>query len=328
VLTRSGHHPILVGLGAAAVVAVAMAPSATAEDTPSPSPGTASPVTTPTPSPTSSSPPATVTKTPTPPATKTPTPSPTTTPTKAPPPPVPVLEVSTTPVAAAAHPGDKVILYVVVHANKAVAHKATLVLSTKPKAATTPTGSHALGDLTSANKTVTVTVTVPKAMKPGRLVLTAKVAAADKAAPRSTTRTITVAAAAKTSAATTPPATPALPATPSGAGGAGGYTPPSPAGSIQPAGVPGVALPQIAAGQPSSTAGTGLSGGTTSMRDGSPDAQELTFQRVASTQAAWLAALLVVFSVLLTQVRLAGARAVRPRAKGGHRRGRRGLFES
>jgi hypothetical protein len=240
-----------------------------------------------------------------------------------------VLEVSTTPVAAAAHPGDKVTLFVVIHANKAVAHKATLVLSAKPKATTTPTGSHPLGDLTTTNKTVTVTVTVPKAMKPGKLVLTAKVAAAaaDKAAPKSTTRTITVAAAPKTTPATTPPATPALPTTPSGAGGAGGYTPPSPAGSIQPARVPGVALPQIAAGQPSSPAGTGLSGGTTAMRDGSPDAQELTFQRVASTQAAWLAALLVVFSVLLTQVRLVGTRSVRPHAKGGHRRGRRGLFE-
>jgi hypothetical protein len=65
------------------------------------------------------------------------------------------------------------------------------------------------------------------------------------------------------------------------------------------------------------------------MRNGSPDSQELTFERVASTQAAWLAALLVAFSVLLTQVRLAGGRRpARLRTKGGHRRTRRGLFES
>jgi hypothetical protein len=64
------------------------------------------------------------------------------------------------------------------------------------------------------------------------------------------------------------------------------------------------------------------------MREGASDSQELTFQRVASTQAAWLAALLVVFSVLLTQVRLVGARSARSQTKGDHRRNRRGMFGS
>jgi hypothetical protein len=238
-----------------------------------------------------------------------------------------VLAVSTTPVPAAAHPGDKVTLYVIVSASGTTAHNVKLALSTKPKAATTPSGSYFLGNVTATHKTVTVTVTVPKTMKPGKLILTATVAAAaaDKAATKGATLTITVAAAPKAKA-TTAPATPSLPVTPPG-GGAGAYTPPSPAGSIQPAAVPGVALPQIAAASPSSPAGSGLSSNTTAMREGSPDAQELTFQRVASTQAAWLAALLVAFSVLLTQVRLVGARSTRPRPKGGHRRSRHGLFE-
>ena len=52
---------------------------------------------------------------------------------------------------------------------------------------------------------------------------------------------------------------------------------------------------------------------------------------MASTQVAWLSALLVAFSLLLTQLRLgrrrvpAGA-AGRVRPKGAHRRPRRGLF--
>jgi hypothetical protein len=72
----------------------------------------------------------------------------------------------------------------------------------------------------------------------------------------------------------------------------------------------------MAAAAPSSTLRSG----------GSPQAQELTFERLASTQAAWLAALLVAFSVLLTQVRLA-RQPTRVRPKGDHRRPKHGLFE-
>jgi hypothetical protein len=66
-----------------------------------------------------------------------------------------------------------------------------------------------------------------------------------------------------------------------------------------------------------------------------PVAQDLTFERMASTQIAWLAALLVAFSLLMTQLRL-GRRRTAPvparsaraagRSKGHHRRPRRGLF--
>lgn len=55
--------------------------------------------------------------------------------------------------------------------------------------------------------------------------------------------------------------------------------------------------------------------------------QELSFERLASTQAAWLAALMVAFSLLLTQVRMGRKRVpVVIRTKGLHRRPRRGLF--
>jgi hypothetical protein len=234
-----------------------------------------------------------------------------------------VLEVSTTPVPVA-HPGDKVTMYVVVHADKATAQQAKLTLSTKPKITTTPSGSYSLGDLTGADKMVAVTATIPTTMHPGKLIVTAKITAktADKAvSPRSVRRTITITAApaATTTASTTPTSTGAA---------AGTYTAPSPAGSIQPAGAPSIALPQIAAATPSNAPPSGLAGNTMAMREGASDSQELTFQRVASTQAAWLAALLVVFSVLLTQVRLVGARSTRSQTKGDHRRNRRGMFGS
>jgi hypothetical protein len=235
-----------------------------------------------------------------------------------------VLEISTTPVPVA-HPGDKVTMYVVVHADKATAHQAKLTLSAKPTASTTPGASYSLGDLTTANKIVAVTVTIPTTMKPGKLVVTAKITAktSDKAVPRSVNRTITITAAPAVT--TTASATPSLPTTSTGVA-AGAYTPPSPAGSIQPAAAPSIALPQIASATPSTATASGLN--MTAMREGTSDSQELTFQRVASTQAAWLAALLVVFSVLLTQVRLVGARSARSQTKGDHRRNRRGMFGS
>ncbi|MFI6521367.1 hypothetical protein ACIBF1_37840 [Spirillospora sp. NPDC050679] len=120
------------------------------------------------------------------------------------------------------------------------------------------------------------------------------------------------------------------------AGGNGGYTPPSPNGSFKPndAKSPQVALPPIAQ-SPSVAPPTSstTSGPESRLRNNqTPVAQDLTFERMASTQVAWLAALLVAFSLLLTQLRL-GRRAepaavaeARRRAKGTHRRPRKGLF--
>jgi hypothetical protein len=59
------------------------------------------------------------------------------------------------------------------------------------------------------------------------------------------------------------------------------------------------------------------------MRGTTDEADQLTFAKLASTQAAWLAALLVAFSLLLTQVRLGKANNKDPRQKGTHRRPRR-----
>jgi len=59
------------------------------------------------------------------------------------------------------------------------------------------------------------------------------------------------------------------------------------------------------------------------MRGTADDSDVLTFDKLASTQAAWLAALLVAFSLLLTQVRLGRATIKDPKQKGAHRRVRR-----
>jgi hypothetical protein len=60
-----------------------------------------------------------------------------------------------------------------------------------------------------------------------------------------------------------------------------------------------------------------------SMRGTGDATGQLTFGKLASTQAAWLAALLVAFSLLLTQVRLGKATAKPVKPKGTHRRPRR-----
>lgn len=50
--------------------------------------------------------------------------------------------------------------------------------------------------------------------------------------------------------------------------------------------------------------------------------QELSFNKLASTQVAWLAALLVAVGLLLTQLRLGRLSVRSPRPKGNHRRPR------
>ncbi|MDL4817762.1 hypothetical protein [Actinomadura opuntiae] len=116
------------------------------------------------------------------------------------------------------------------------------------------------------------------------------------------------------------------------AGSVGGSVLPTPNSSFASKN-PQVALPPIAAPTPS-VAPTTVSVTPNSRLRGNkaPVAQDLTFERVASTQVAWLAALMVAIAVLLTQLRLgkrrapAGAAAAAHRAKGVHRRTRRGMF--
>ncbi|MFB4306739.1 hypothetical protein [Actinomadura sp. GTD37] len=113
--------------------------------------------------------------------------------------------------------------------------------------------------------------------------------------------------------------------------GTGGYVPPSPNSSFG-TGNPQVALPPIQAPSPSVAPSPVPGSGTPQSRlqgNKTPVAQDLTFERMASTQIAWLAALMVAFSLLLTQLRL-GRRHVpagaAKRAKGTHRRPRHGMF--
>ncbi|MFD0687968.1 hypothetical protein [Actinomadura fibrosa] len=118
--------------------------------------------------------------------------------------------------------------------------------------------------------------------------------------------------------------------TTTGAGGAGSVLP-SPNSSFG-AQNPQVALPPIAAPSPSVAAPSpGATVPVSRIRNNkAPVAQELTFERMASTQIAWLAALLVAFSLLLTQLRLgrrnSPAAVAARKSKGAHRRGRRGMF--
>jgi hypothetical protein len=64
-------------------------------------------------------------------------------------------------------------------------------------------------------------------------------------------------------------------------------------------------------------------GSSPSMRGTAADANELTFDKLASTQAAWLAALLVAVSLLLTQIRLGRVNLRDTKVKGAHRKPRR-----
>ena len=95
---------------------------------------------------------------------------------------------------------------------------------------------------------------------------------------------------------------------------------------------PQVALPSIQAPNPSVAPSPNPGAETPQSRlqgNKAPVAQDLTFERMASTQIAWLAALMVAFSLLLTQLRLGRRRlpAGAPRRpRGTHRRPRGGMF--
>ena len=106
------------------------------------------------------------------------------------------------------------------------------------------------------------------------------------------------------------------------------YPDPSPNSSFE-AESPDVALPPLSAPSPSVAPDAVAATPQSRLRPNkAPVAQELTFERLASTQVAWLAALMVVFGLLLTQARL-GRRTAMARGrvpKGLHRRTRRGMF--
>ncbi|MEU8799460.1 hypothetical protein [Spirillospora sp. NPDC048819] len=110
-----------------------------------------------------------------------------------------------------------------------------------------------------------------------------------------------------------------------------GVEPPNPNSSFDPQ-KPQVALPPIQAPSPSVAPGLGTTTPQSRLQGNkAPVAQDLTFERMASTQVAWLAALLVAVSLLLTQLRLGRRRlpaGAAKRLKGTHRRPKKGMFGS
>ncbi|GGP96161.1 putative membrane protein YgcG [Actinomadura coerulea] len=113
--------------------------------------------------------------------------------------------------------------------------------------------------------------------------------------------------------------------------GTSGSVQTSPNSSFEPQN-PQVALPSLQAPSPSvaPSPSPGMEAPQSRLQGNkAPVAQDLTFERMASTQIAWLAALMVAFSLLLTQLRLGRRRvpAGAPRRpRGTHRRPRGGMF--
>jgi hypothetical protein len=240
----------------------------------------------------------------------------------------------------AVHGGDSVKGRVHVYAEE-TAEKTKFHLDATGNATVSPQVT--LGTVDKKGTTRDVTVTVPKSMTKGTIIVTA-IASADRAVDKnSNTDRITV---------TKKPAPKPSPTTSSGTGSSGGssgssgstgstgsagsggaaggtggtgYVPPSPSAALE---SPKVSLPEIPAATPSTAPTVAAAAPTNTLRSGgSPQGQELTFERLASTQIAWLAALLVAFSVLMTQLRLGRPAAARVRPKGDHRRPRGGMFQ-
>jgi hypothetical protein len=272
------------------------------------------------------------------------TPAPT--PTPAP----PKLFVSLAPPSGKVYPGDTVQATVHVHASGATATEVLLRFSARPKVTLTPkcavvSGACRLQKVTESGKFLRITVQIPKTAKPGTVTLTADATdTPDKATPVKAQRSFTVTKKATPSPTPTPTPT-------KGSGGSGGGTegsgsgtgtgtdsgtqtgglgpapfPPIPSAAAQ---SPSVALPPVSpppVTQPSVAPGP-VAAPTSKLRAGSePAPSELTFERLAGTQAAWLAALLAALAILLTQLRINRLAMGYRRPKGDHRRPRRGLF--
>ncbi|NEA24219.1 hypothetical protein [Actinomadura bangladeshensis] len=338
-ICRSAVKPVFIGLGTAAILATGGA-SALADATPSPSGSTST-----SPSPSGSEAASS-------------SPTPTTTP------PTPgKLEVSVIPIATEADPGERI--QVNTHVT-AVGGEVTDIKVTKIEV--TPTtatlggeclppfksaGGCLLGDLADGKRdTVISTLNIDKGIKKTvKVALTVTVSAAGLDDVVTKPVTVTYVVPKPTHKPSKPKPSPSPSATKSSSGtsgssssggsgsgggstsgGTSGYVPPSPNSSFDPQN-PQVALPPIQAPSPS-VAPSSVPGSVTPQSrlqgNKAPVAQDITFERMASTQIAWLAALLVAFSLLLTQLRLgkrrvpAGAAAKRP--KGSHRRPRRGMF--
>ncbi|HEX2314041.1 MAG TPA: hypothetical protein VHJ17_09920 [Thermomonospora sp.] len=294
---RSVDHPVRVGLGTAAIIAMgAVGASLPAWADPSP-PVTRTP------------------STPPPDAPGSPGPSPT-------PAPVPWgLEVTVTVPDRDVFEGDEVTATVEVRAERATPH--TLLRLTAggrpvPELSRCADKPCDLGRVGWRGKELKVVVTIPKKIRSGKVTLTAEVSG-EGARDDAFTRKIEVRR--KLDPSPSPSPTKSGSSTPPLSGGGGtSYTPPAPNGSFDPrVPSPNVDLPPVTPPAPSVAPNAlALSPQSALRSNDTPGAQELEFERLASTQAAWLSALLVAFALLLTQLRL-GRRRARPRG-GTHRR--------
>jgi hypothetical protein len=164
-------------------------------------------------------------------------------------------------------------------------------------------------------RTVAVTVSVASSVTSGKITVYAHVDGANTKAADAKALSLTVKKPKSPARSRTTPSatTPSVPTTPTGVPSPT-VTPP------QTASLPDMTQQQA---QTPATAPVQNSSNSQSMRGTSDAADELTFDKLASTQAAWLAALLVAFSLLLTQVRLGRTTAKDAKPKGTHRKSRR-----
>jgi hypothetical protein len=303
VLFGSRTKPFVLTLGAATVLAIGGATvpltalasdsGSTAEDPttdPSSTPG-ADPSESPTPDPTPSDPP-----------TSDPTdPPPVIDPPSDPPgggTTAPSLTISMSLSSKTAGPGGSVTATVKVSSRNATAHNAQLRLSASGATVLSPGG---LGDLGSTSRSVASLVTIPTTHGPGTVTVTAAISA-DHATTRRTSQTINVTTAAAAAANLGAPGMSGLPFTAPGSGLPGA---PMTLPGLQPQ------LPLI--GQPPAVAPKlGQPGTPTALRAASsPLGMDDTTYRLVVTQMAWLSALLVFMSVLLTQIRVKRRRRLR-----------------
>lgn len=292
-LTALGAATVIT-LGAVAFPAPALAtdPAPTASDDPSPDPSTDPPSSPPPsdPPPTKAPPPAT-----TPPYTPPPhTPPPGTS--------DPVLSMVLSLSPGTVVPGGSVLAAVTMASGSAVAHHTVLRVSA-PSARVAGPGT--LGDL-SAQRTVTAVVTIPAGHAVGTVNVTASLSA-DHASTRSVSRKITVVM----------PGTAGATAGITAADLPSGMSVPGFPGALTALGAPGQTQLPLVAGQLPVVAPDGsVRTEDVALRgDASPLGLDEASYRLFWTQVAWLAALLVGVSLLLTQMRLKRRPPVRRAAR-------------
>jgi hypothetical protein len=182
----------------------------------------------------------------------------------------------------------------------------------------------------SSQRLVAITVSVPSSVTKGTVKVSAHLDASGGTVAKDASRSFTVTKPKTTSSSSSSGSSSSGSSGSSGAGGtslpSGGLTPPSTGtGSTTTDNGTSAVLPAIPQQTPTTAPDPAVlpTGSSQAMRGSTEASDELTFDKLASTQAAWLAALLVAFSLLLTQVRLGKASARDNRAKGTHRKTRR-----